>query len=160
MKGRKPKPTNLKVLNGNPGKRPLNQNEPKPKGRPRCPSWLHDDAKKEWKRLAPELERLGLLTMVDMAAFVGYCESYALYKDCIEYIHAHGSSYTIEDEAGNPKAFRSYPQVGQANQHLINIRSFASEFGFTPSSRGRIEIGNQDELSPMEAYLKRKQSER
>lgn len=45
--GRKNTPTQLKVLNGNPGKRPLNQNEPKPKPvMPECPSWLNGYAKK------------------------------------------------------------------------------------------------------------------
>ena len=40
-RGRKPKPTALKVLEGNPGKRPLNENEPiPPKGSIKCPSWL------------------------------------------------------------------------------------------------------------------------
>ena len=38
-RGRKPKPTALKVLEGNPGKRPLNENEPiPPKGSIKCPS--------------------------------------------------------------------------------------------------------------------------
>jgi phage terminase small subunit len=55
-RGRPPKPTALKVLEGNPGKRPLNQNEPKPeKKAPNCPSWLLPDAKKEWRRLSKEL---------------------------------------------------------------------------------------------------------
>jgi len=68
--GPKLKPTAIKILEGNPGKRPLNLNEPKPlQIAPECPDWLLDEAKKEWKRLAPELERLGLLTILDMAAF-------------------------------------------------------------------------------------------
>ena len=52
-RGRKPKPTALKVLEGNPGKRPLNDREPvPPKGTLKCPAWLLPEAKKEWKRLA------------------------------------------------------------------------------------------------------------
>lgn len=47
QRGRKPKPTAVKVLEGNPGKRSLNTAEPKPeKKAPRCPSWLEDEAKK------------------------------------------------------------------------------------------------------------------
>ena len=46
-RGRKPKPTNLKVLEGNPGQRPLNDNEPKPgKKAPTCAAWLEPEAKK------------------------------------------------------------------------------------------------------------------
>ena len=71
QRGRKPKPTAVKVLEGNPGKRSLNTAEPKPeKKAPRCPSWLEDEAKKEWKRMSKQLEQLGILTEIDMAAFV------------------------------------------------------------------------------------------
>ena len=48
-------PTALKISRGNPGKRPLNDREPQPEGVARCPSWLCDVAKAEWKRLAGEL---------------------------------------------------------------------------------------------------------
>lgn len=53
MAGRKPKPTAVKKLEGNPGKRKLNTKEPVPaKGMPTCPNWLLPEAKSEWKRLA------------------------------------------------------------------------------------------------------------
>ena len=76
-RGRKPKPTALKLLEGNPGKRPLNDREPVPlKGDIKCPDWLLPEAKKEWKRLAPALEAMGVLTMADLTAFEGYCQAY------------------------------------------------------------------------------------
>ena len=76
--GRKPKPTAVKALEGNPGKRSLNTGEPKPeKKAPRCPAWLEGEAKKEWKRMAGQMEKLGILTEIDMAAFAGYCQAYA-----------------------------------------------------------------------------------
>ena len=157
MQGRKPKPNHLKAVNGNPGKRKLNENEPKPAGEARCPQWLHPNAKKEWKRLAAELKRLKLLSLMDTAAFAGYCESYALYRDCIEFIHKHGTSYPVKDDDGRVKMIRPFPQVIQANQHLQNICRFAAEFGFTPSARGRIEADSLDnQASPMAEYLKRK----
>ena len=65
QRGRKPKPTAVKVLEGNPGKRSLNTGEPKPeKKAPRCPAWLEDEAKKEWRRMAKQLEHLGILTEI------------------------------------------------------------------------------------------------
>ena len=68
--GRKPKPTALKKLEGNPGKRKLNTKEPIPaKGMPNCPEWLLPEAKKEWERLADLMNQIGVLTEVDMAAF-------------------------------------------------------------------------------------------
>ena len=56
-RGRKPKPTAMKELEGNPGKHPLNTSEPKPnKKAPACPKWLEPEAKKEWRRLAKQME--------------------------------------------------------------------------------------------------------
>lgn len=82
IRGRKPKPTNMKILEGNPGKRPLPTNEVKPKQKaPRCPQWLEDDAKKEWKRMGKILEQIGILTEMDMTAFAGYCQAYARWKE-------------------------------------------------------------------------------
>ena len=52
-RGRKPTPTAIRELEGNPGKRPLNTREPHPERKaPACPKWLEPEAKKEWRRLA------------------------------------------------------------------------------------------------------------
>jgi phage terminase small subunit len=62
MRGRKPKPTALKLIEGNPGKRPITGSEPKPPSTlPTCPSHLSASAKAEWKRLAHTLNTIGLL---------------------------------------------------------------------------------------------------
>ena len=69
MAGRKPKPTAIKKLEGNPGKRKLNTKEPIPaKGMPECPQWLLAEAKKEWERLADLMNQMGVLTEVDMCS--------------------------------------------------------------------------------------------
>ena len=82
MAGRKPKPTALKALEGNPGKRKLNKKEPMPgKGMPDCPKWLLPDAQEEWKRLCEKLNQMGVLTEVDRSAFAAYCQSYARWKE-------------------------------------------------------------------------------
>lgn len=91
-RGRKPKPTAMKELEGNPGKHPLNTSEPKPnKKAPACPKWLEPEAKKEWRRLAKQMEAIGILTEVDMAAFAGYCQAYARWKEAEEFITQHGT---------------------------------------------------------------------
>jgi len=155
MKGRKPLPTKIKILEGNPGKRPLNLiNEPKPlQIAPECPDWLLDEAKKEWSRLAPGLERLGLLTILDMAAFAGYCQSYAKWKIAEEFIKKNGMTYEILKRDKEGKVISTYialfPEVYIARQCLNQIKAFAAEFGLTPSSRGRIYLPSlsiEDEL--------------
>ena len=150
--GRPPKPTALKELEGNPGKRPLNKDEPKPKQQaPKCPSWLLPDAKAEWKRLSKELEALGLLTEVDMAAFAGYCQAYARWKEAEEFISKHGS--ILKTSTGY---IQQIPQVSIAQQNLKQMRNFCSELGLSPSARSRLSISNRGstiEGDAMEALL-------
>src|SRR3954451_5119205 len=77
MRGRRPKPTALRLGQGNPGHRPLNTRDPKPAHSiPTCPAHLSPSAKAEWKRLAHEMHRLGILTNLDRAALSAYCKAY------------------------------------------------------------------------------------
>lgn len=150
-KGRKPTPTAIKVLEGNPGKRQLNMNEPKPKAKaPRCPSWLEEEAKKEWKRLAKQMEQLGILTEVDMAAFAGYCQAYARWKEAEEFITKHGT--IVKTPSGY---WQQVPQVSIAQTYLKIMNKFCEQFGLTPSSRSRIAANDRDikESDEMELLL-------
>ena len=137
-RGRKPKPTAVKVLEGNPGKRPLNMFEPTPeKIAPECPSWLNDEAKAEWNRLVAKMVELGTLTEMDMAAFAGYCQSYARWKEAEEFIEKHGT--IVKTPSGY---WQQVPQVSIAQKNLKVMLKFCSEFGLTPSSRSRMIAGN------------------
>jgi len=149
-RGRKPTPTAIKVLEGNPGKRPLNTNEPKPnKKAPRCPSWLEEEAKKEWKRLAKQMEQLGILTEIDMAAFAGYCQAYARWKEAEEFISKHGT--IVKTPSGY---WQQVPQVSIAQTYLKIMNRFCEQFGLTPSSRSRIVANDDDkESDEMELLL-------
>lgn len=153
-KGRKPKPTALKVLEGNPGKRPLNEFEPQPsKEIPECPEWLSPEAKEEWNRIAPELNRLGILTYVDMAALAGYCESWAQYQRAIKYMQENGDTWASYNEDGSVRYLQQVPHVSMANNALRNVLSFASEFGLTPSSRSKIHVKPPAKKSDLEEIL-------
>lgn len=141
LPGRPPKPTHLKVLEGNPGKRPLNQNEPKPKPlAPKCPSWLDREAKREWKRVAPELERLGLLTVVDGAALAAYCQAYARWVKAEKILQEKGLTFET------PNGYEQQrPEVSIANKSMQIIRAFCAEFGLTPSARARMTLPDEDD---------------
>lgn len=138
QRGRKPKPTVLKLLEGNPGGRPLNVNEPKPvKKAPRCPAWLEDEAKKEWKRMGKILEQMGLLTEMDMMAFAGYCQACARWKEAEEFITQHGTMIRT------PNGYlQQVPQVSIAQTNLKIMLKFCEQFGLTPSARSRIIAGD------------------
>lgn len=135
MRGRKPKPTRLKLLNGNPGKRPVNRSEPAPSGSVgACPTWLSAEAKREWQRILPELERLGLATLVDRAALAAYCQAWAEFEMATKQLTREGRV-----RLGKP-----HPAVARQKAALQAIRSFGSEFGLTPASRSRIQSGGGD----------------
>lgn len=150
QRGRKPKPTAIKALEGNPGKRQLNVNEPKPeKKAPRCPTWLEPEAKKEWRRMVKQLEQLGILTEVDMAAFAGYCQAYARWKEAEEFISKHGT--IVKTPSGY---WQQVPQVSIAQSYLKIMNRFCEQFGLTPSSRSRIVADKpSDANDPMEFML-------
>ena len=76
-KGRRPKPTRLRVIEGNPGKRKIADDEPKPlAGVPPMPDQLHGDAAEEWERVAPLLAKVKILTHADRAALACYCHAW------------------------------------------------------------------------------------
>ncbi|MCZ8518874.1 phage terminase small subunit P27 family [Paenibacillus caseinilyticus] len=159
-RGRPPKPTHLKVLTGNPGKRPLNENEPKPKPiAPKCPSWLDSEAKKEWKRVAPELEKLGLLTVVDGATFAAYCQSWSLYHSAQRAVIAWQKKYkkltmTYTNTLGAENEV-PIPEIAIAEKALKQVKAFCTEFGLTPSARGRMRLPSGGEEDEFEDYLRR-----
>ena len=136
-RGRKPKPTAIKILEGNPGKRQLNEHEPQPlKKAPSCPKWLEPEAKREWRRLAKTLEAMGVLTEADMAAFAGYCQAYARWKEAEERITDRGIIFRTP--SGYPQ---QVPYVSIAQQYLKLMQQFAEQFGLTPAARSRIIAG-------------------
>lgn len=148
------KPTAIKRLEGNPGKRPLNKNEPKPKTViPNCPQWLLPEAKKEWKKIVQGLGKLGLITCVDGAALAGYCQSWARYVEAEKYLSSHSTAFETESGYMQP-----VPQVGIAQRYLKICQSFMSEFGLTPSSRGKMSVPkNGDDEDPLEKLIRESQ---
>ena len=135
-RGPTPKPAHIKALEGNPGKRPLKCNNAKPRSlAPDCPDWLSAEAKAEWKRLAPELERLGLLTVLDRAAFSCYCQSFAHWVQAQRVLREQGTMYVT----GSGRV-RERPEVAIAESSLKLMRAFAVEFGLTPNSRSRFSL--------------------
>jgi P27 family predicted phage terminase small subunit len=141
MRGRRPKPTRLKVLTGNPGKRPLNVNEPRPEiAIPDCPVELGPVARREWDRLAVELSSLRILTNLDRAALAAYCGAYAMWAEATEAIQKFGTM--VKSPSGYPQ---QSPYVAVANRQAEIMMRIASEFGFTPASRSRITTPPKDE---------------
>lgn len=135
MRGRKPKPTNLKLIQGNPGQRPLNDAEPQPKNEmPKCPAHLTPEAAYHWEAIAPMLHRCGLLTELDGDALAAYCESYSRWVDAKEKI---GKEPMMMTPNGFPVMSPYWTVARQCHDQMLKL---LAEFGMSPSSRSRIKV--------------------
>lgn len=133
--GKRPKPTLVKKLEDFRKSR-INQNEPKPRPvAPTCPAWLSKVAKTEWRRIRPELEKLGLLTKIDRVALAAYCEEYSIWVKASQELQKHG--LLIKTPSGH--VYQS-PYLSIVNTKLKNMKAFLVEFGMTPSARSRISV--------------------
>jgi len=149
QRGRKPTPTAIKVLEGNPGKRELNRAEPMPvRKAPPCPKWLPAEGKKEWRRLSKKLEALGVLTELDMGVFATYCLAYARWKQAEDFLSERGLFYMT------PSRYpQQFPQVAIAQNYARLMTRCAEQMGLTPSARSRIIAegngGHTDEMDEL-----------
>lgn len=136
MRGRKPKPTVLKLIEGNPGRRPIKGAEPKPSSDvPTCPAHLGPSAKAEWKRLARDLNRVGLLTMVDRAALAVYCQSWG------RWVEAERKLQQTPPLLKTPSGYvQQSPWLTIANKERELMARYMAELGLTPSSRSRLAV--------------------
>jgi P27 family predicted phage terminase small subunit len=157
MPGRKPKPTALKALAGNPGKRPLNKSEPHFTGTPSCPSWLNKEAKKEWKRVVAELSALDMLRGVDTAALAAYCQSYARWRSAEQMVEQEGQTVAepILNKQGELIGHRvkRHPATTIAREAQAAMLKASSLFGFDPSSRSRLFIAPKPQKSELDSIL-------
>lgn len=136
MKGRKPVPTNLKLVRGNPGKRPLNEQEPQPAlSTPDCPAHLDKVAQAEWGRISAELAAVGLLTQVDRATLAAYCQAWSRWIKAEKHLRSEGEVLERDSGVRYPN-----PYVAIANKAIEHIHKFSALFGLDPSSRTRIRV--------------------
>jgi P27 family predicted phage terminase small subunit len=138
-RGPRPEPTSLRLLKGNPGHRKINRKEPKPapvKGMPKCPAWMPAAGRQTWKRVVPELMRLGLLSGIDIESLEGYCAQYARALAADRIVKQMGLTLTTSSGF-----FVQNPAVSVSRLAWQAVRQFAAEFGLTPSARTRLQVG-------------------
>lgn len=150
--GRPSKPTNVKKRQGNPGRRPLNQNEPAFKGTTTPPLHLDPIAKSEWRRLRPRLEFHDMLTPADRVAFAAYCSAYSRLVQAERFLASDAArgSLVYKTEGG---ALKPWPHVGIAERSAQQMHRFLTEFGLTPSSRSRLDITTPKKEEDDEDFL-------
>lgn len=153
--GRKPKPTELKILQGNPGRRPLRQVRKAQtlQRTPSPPDWLTDIGRAEWRRVGKLLSKLQVLTDSDLSALAAYCDAYSRWRKAREMIEEQG--ITTETGSGNLKA---HPATVVVHQAMTEMRQFMVELGLTPSSRTRVNQVKPNEPSEFEQFLAKRRT--
>ena len=136
QRGPAPKPTALKKLLGNPGKRKLNEAEPIPRSRlPHCPDHLDQLAQKEWNRLVKILTGMRVLTEADYIALANLCQAYSTLIAAQIQLNKTGILYKTKSGY-----VQQSPLLGIITAQTTIVNNLLREFGLTPSSRTRIAV--------------------
>jgi len=147
-RGPKPQPTNILLLKGNPGKRPLNDTEPMPPDTsiPDPPSFLDKYAKEEWFEVCHSLHAMGTLTKIDKAVLAAYCDSYSLWRRCNEQLlKIKDPLKAITDTSSGGNSYHSV-LVGTANTAKRETIQYADKLGMSAGARrslGRVSEGGK-----------------
>ena len=141
----RPIPTQLKVLRGNPGKQVINRPEPMPQRPiqiPPAPPYLVGYASEEWDRIAVELDRLNLLTVVDVHVLAAYCQAFHLWRSATEMFTkmaerdpVSGGLMIKSGKNGTPMQNPVYLTARQAAKDMV---CYAAEFGLSQIGRAHV----------------------
>lgn len=156
-RGPLPKPAALKLLEGNAGKRPLDLAagvNPRIEV-PSAPRHLSPEAKKEWKRITPLLEELGLISGLDRTALALYCQvagrlaeletafngmvARLVDEEKLDYADAvYKASYAV-----TPSGYAQQSVIVQLiGKHREQVNRYLMHFGLSPAARGRVQASN------------------
>lgn len=142
-RGPAPKPTKMKLIQGTyrPDRSVKNELSP-PADVPKCPTFIKGEARREWKRIVPELAALGILSRIDRAALAAYCTAWETVVESHQDIEEQGR--TILNDKGR---MVQNPNVAIRARAMDMLRMYMSEFGMTPASRARISVPERTDRS-------------
>lgn len=149
-RGRPRKPRNLKLIEGTYREDREPDHPPTPQAEaPTCPTWLGREAKRIWRRLAPELAEVGLLAKVDRATFAAFCQAYHRW-------------WTLEKKRSDTEEFfttdsgysQRHPVHKAADEAMERMVELGARFGMTPADRSGIDLPPMDADDPATEFLK------
>lgn len=139
--GRPRTPTALKILRGNPGKRPLNSSEPQPPPDGiAMPSHLGEVAAARWGELLPMLQATRVMTRADVEALARYCDTWEWWLAVRVKLKAEGDTYPILNDGGEIKYIAQRPEVSIAHKLAGQLRQLESDFGLSPAARASLKV--------------------
>jgi P27 family predicted phage terminase small subunit len=133
------KPNKLKLVEGNPGKRPIKKQPKLEIKNLKCPIWLNKEAKKEWKRVFTLLEKLGLISDIDMTIFAMYCQNYARWKQAETELNEE--NLKVMGRTG----YIVNPLVKISQTYQTRLKISIEKLGLSPSDRANLDIAMNDD---------------
>ncbi len=139
-RGRKPKPTALKKLAGNPGRRPLNEKEPNFSDLTNIdpPEWLPELATDMWQRIVPELLREKIIKQTDLHLVESFCTSYAIWRMAL--VEVNSFKIIMQNASGGPTKNPALTALNEANNQMMKT---GAALGLSPADRVRL-MGDKD----------------
>lgn len=134
VKGRTPKPTALRKLEGNPGKRPINRREPEPTGPLRAPDFVTGAASEEWDRVVSSMPP-GVYTAADVPVLTVYCLAWVQYRNALALVAREGMT-----SVGSTKQTCAHPAIAIAAKQADLILRASDRLGMSPTARARLEV--------------------
>jgi P27 family predicted phage terminase small subunit len=140
MVGRKRKPSQLKVLQGTFRKDRSNPNEPViKKALVQAPEHFSSEQVQLWDQIIAEAPK-GLLRTLDLGVLETYVVAYVLYREALKKMGASGQ--VIKTPNGYPQVS---PYMANLNKQAVIMLRAAAEMGFTPASRSRVAVIEQND---------------
>jgi P27 family predicted phage terminase small subunit len=138
MRGRKPKPTVLKDLHGS--EEPRNPNEPIPLGDAtddpaECPPHFNADQRDAWE-YAVRHSPPGMVKRIDTPVLEAWVVAHCLHRRATEQM----TRSTLLVRSPNVEFPMQNPLIPIINRQALIMTKVASELGFTPVSRPRIQV--------------------
>jgi P27 family predicted phage terminase small subunit len=136
-RGRTPKPTRLKILQGTfRPDRAQSDEMSVPIGTPSAPDVLNKTALAEWERLVPILSASRVLTEADRGTLASYCMAWARWVEAEKILTSKGMTTT------SPKGYEMQrPEVSIASNAQKAMERLASHLGLSPAARTRVKAG-------------------
>lgn len=133
-RGPKPKPIELKRLEGNPGARPLNEDAPQPIGKPSRPEYLEGYAVDVWAKVVGSMPEK-VYSPADEELLAAYCVAAAMHREAVEHISTDGP--VLYGESGAP--YQS-PWMGILNTQATKMATIGSRLGLDPAARATLRV--------------------
>lgn len=153
--GRKNKPTHLKIIDGNPGGKPINYDEPVPEEiiADSPPVWLGDYAKEYWKEAVEQCPE-GMLRQLDASVLITWCVAMETLRIAQEEFQRDPQMTVVNEVTG---AVKQNPLLSIIRCEGATVIRCASEMGFSPSSRAKVSApaggkGNGKKTNPFKKF--------